>query len=117
MIISIHEYELKPGIPVGDFEAAIAEAEARDLFDLPGLVDHYFLRGMRGARVGRYSAVWVYTSQGAWENLWGPPELPNPPERYPQKWLTWEEEYLAPYLVSEPDEINYTSYRVIKADR
>ena len=39
-VISIHEYDLKPGAVEADFERAILEAERRGLFALPGLVDH-----------------------------------------------------------------------------
>lgn len=115
MIISIHEYKLKPGVNTDDFENAIAGAKRRGLFQLPGLVGYHFLRGLRGERKGSYAAIWVYASQEAWENLWGPPDQPNPPELYPQEWLTWENEYLAQYLDCVPDQIQYTSYLEIES--
>ncbi len=40
-IISIHEYDLKPGSSPVKFEQALRDAEARGLFDLPGLMVHH----------------------------------------------------------------------------
>ncbi len=34
-IISVHEYDLKPGSNPAQFEQALRDAEARGLFDLP----------------------------------------------------------------------------------
>jgi hypothetical protein len=61
-IVSIHEYELAPGIRPADFEQAAADARHRGLFDLPGLCEHHFLRGMKGSRPGSYTAIWIYES-------------------------------------------------------
>ena len=52
-VISIHEYDLKPGAVEADFERAILEAERRGLFALPGLVGHHFLKGIKGGSKGR----------------------------------------------------------------
>ena len=41
-VISIHEYDLKPGVALAAFERAIRDAERRDLFGLAGLVEHHF---------------------------------------------------------------------------
>jgi hypothetical protein len=109
-VISVHEYELKPGVQPVDFEHALREAERRGLFDLPGLRGHLFLRGVKGARRGAYAAIWVFESREAWERLWGPPQAPLPPERYPEKWQVWEKEILAPLLTQDPDTIRFTSY-------
>ena len=49
-VISIHEYDLKPGAAEAAFEGAILEAERRRLFALPGLVEHHFLKGIKGVR-------------------------------------------------------------------
>jgi hypothetical protein len=43
-IISIHEYDLKLGINPARFEQALRDAEARGLFDLPGLTAHHFVK-------------------------------------------------------------------------
>ena len=70
-MISIHEYDLRPGSGAERFEQAIRAAEARGLFELPGLTAHHFVRGVKGARNDAYAAVWVYESREAWEQLWG----------------------------------------------
>lgn len=41
-VISIHEYDLKPGADVAAFEQAVRDAERRGLFALAGLVEHHF---------------------------------------------------------------------------
>ena len=41
-VISIHEYDLKPGADVAAFRRAIRDAERRGLFALAGLVEHHF---------------------------------------------------------------------------
>jgi hypothetical protein len=51
-IVSIHEYDLKPGINVEEFEEVLRDAEARGLLQLPGLVPHHFVRGVKGVRRG-----------------------------------------------------------------
>ena len=54
-VISIHEYDLKPGADVAAFEQAVRHAERRGLFALAGLVEHHFLKGIKG--VNRYNPV------------------------------------------------------------
>ena len=112
-IVSVHEYELRPGVEPADFERAVSDAERRGLFDLPGLCEHHFLRGLKGARRGCYAAVWIFESREAWERLWGPPDAPRPPSQYPQKWQAWENEILAPLLSQDPDTIRFTSYEEV----
>jgi hypothetical protein len=114
-IISIHEYDLKPGSNPVRFEQALEDAEARGLFDLPGLMAHHFVKGVKGARRDTYAAVWIYESREAWERLWG--TLGNPLERteYPEKWRIWEEEMLAPILSSHPDAITFTAYEELRS--
>jgi heme-degrading monooxygenase HmoA len=112
-VISVHEYELKPGVQAADFERALREAELRGLFDLPGLIGHYFLRGLKGARRDTYAAIWIFESREAWERLWGPTDAPHPPSHYPERWQTWENEILAPLLVQDPDSIRFTSYQEV----
>jgi hypothetical protein len=109
-IISVHEYDLTPGSGPAQFEQAIRAAEGRDLFDLPGLIAHHFVRGVKGARNGAYAAVWIYESREAWERLWGTVEQPRAPREYPEKWRIWEEELMAPILSSHPDAIKFTTY-------
>lgn len=112
-VISVHEYVLKPGVDEATFEQALHKAESDGLLDLPGLVDHHFVRGLRGARLGRYAAIWVYSSLEAWEALWGPVDQPHSPEEYPENWKVWENKVLARFLDSHPDRIHYTSYQEI----
>jgi hypothetical protein len=109
-ITSIHEYHLKPGAEAEQFERAIREARRRRLLKLPGLVEHHFLRRIRGTRGGEYAAVWVYESQAAWEKLWGPVDCLRPKHDYPENWKIWEDEVLAPFLDRDPDRIRFTAY-------
>ncbi len=109
-IISIHEYDLKPGSDEQQFEQVIRDAEARGLLRLPGLIAHHLIKGTKGARRGAYAAVWVYESREAWEQLWGTPEQPRSPQEYPENWKIWEEELLAPFLAQHPDAIRFTAY-------
>ena len=110
-VISVHEYELRPGVQAADFERARRDAEQRGLFDLPGLVGHHFLKGLKGARAGAYAAIWIFESREAWENLWGTVEAPRPAADYPDKWKVWENEVLALLLAQDPDTIRFTSYQ------
>lgn len=114
-ILSIHEYELAPHADPDEFEAAIRSARANGIPELPGLEDYYLLKGIKGARRGRYTAVWIYESRAAWRALWGPPDDPTEKEDYPDNWKTWEDEVLAPYLSEDPDAIRFTSYRELNA--
>lgn len=117
MIVSVHEYELSRDATPAEFEAAVAEAESRNLFDLPGLVNYWFLRGIKGARVNRYTAIWQYDSREAWAELWGPVDDPNPKTAYPDPWLEWEDELLKPLLADDPDDIDFTSYQTLDRPR
>jgi len=109
-IISIHEYDLKPGIDTGHFERILRDAEARGLLQLPGLVAHHFVKGAKGVRRGAYAALWIYESREAWERLWGTAEHPLPPQEYPDTWKIWEAELLAPFLAHRPDDLRFTAY-------
>ena len=110
MIVSLHHYTLQPNATGEQFEACVSAARARDLFRLPGLLHYYFLKGVKGARAGGYTAVWVYESREAWEALWGPASRPYAKDRYPANWLVWEDELLRPILDTDPDRIDFTSY-------
>jgi hypothetical protein len=110
-VISIHEYILKPGVNEEQFEQAVLNAKERGLLHLPGLVDYFLVKGIRGIRNGLYAAVWVYKSKEAWESLWGPTNKPLSKTDYPQNWKVWEKEVLFPFLDQEPDKIKFTSYQ------
>jgi len=109
-LISIHEYDLKPEVDTADFERAIRDAEGRGLLHLPGLVAHHLVKGVKGERSGAYAAIWVYESQEAWEQIWGPAAHPRRYPHYPENWKVWEREVLAPFLVRDPDAIRFTAY-------
>ena len=114
-IISIHEYVLKPGIDDRRFEDAIRAAQDRQLFRLPGLVDFYFIKGIKGTRKGDYTAVWIYESREAWERLWGSLQYPRGKRDYPKNWQVWEDEILKPLLIEDPDKITFTAYEVLQS--
>ena len=113
-MISIHEYELKPGTDPERFEQTLREAEAQGLFDLPGLTSHHFVKGVKGARRDAYAAIWVYESRDVWERLWGTPEHPKTPTEYPEQWRLWENQFLRPVLSTDPDAIRFTSYEELR---
>ena len=110
-VISIHEYILKPGVSERGFVKAILNAKERGLLRLPGLVDYYLVKGIRGFRYGLYAAVWIYESKEAWESLWGPIDKPINKADYPENWKIWENEVLIPFLDQDPDKIKFTSYQ------
>ena len=114
-VISVHEYELCADADPEEFEAAIQDAREEGLLTLPGLEDYHLLKGIKGARVHRYGAIWIYESRAAWEALWGPPDDPIEKPDYPENWKIWEDEVLAPYLSEDPDTIRFTSYRELEA--
>lgn len=113
MIVSIHEYTLDETATTREFEAVIAEAKQRRLFNFPGLSEVKFLQGIKGDRVNKYTAIWLYESRNAWENLWGPVGNPKSKDEYPKRWREWEDELLAPILAADPDDVQFTSYRVL----
>ncbi|HKJ68944.1 MAG TPA: hypothetical protein VKA68_13370 [bacterium] len=113
-IISVHEYVLKPQVDEKQFEHAVRGAKDRGLFELPGMETYHFLQGIRGARKHRYTAIWVYESEVAWAEIWGPVGAPVSKEDYPEVWKIWEDEILAPFLTEDPDKISFTSYRELE---
>lgn len=112
-VISVHEYTLRAGVEVEEFERALNQAINSDLLVLPELQDFHIVKGLRGERQGCYAAIWVYTSREAWERLWGPSHQPRPKAAYPPAWQTWEDQVLAPFLDRDPDRITYTAYQEI----
>ena len=115
MITSIHDYELAASATPEEFREAVRKAERRECFDLPGLVEYRFLRGVKGVRRDAFAAIWTYESREAWEALWGPVDDPVPKTDYPASWKVWEDDLLAAVLAGDPDEIEYTSYEAIEA--
>ncbi len=111
LIISIHEYELKPGVDEEEFEKAFHSAKEKGLFNLPGLKEYHLIKGIRGDRKNKYAAIWIYESEDAWEKLWGPVGEPKSKDEYPDEWKRWEDEILSEFLITEPDKITFTSYK------
>lgn len=109
-VISIHEYLLKPEANPAQFERAIQAARQSGLLQLPGLVNFYLLKGLKGTRRKQYAAIWIYESREAWEDLWGTPENPLEKTDYPVNWKQWEDQILAPFLIQDPDRITFTAY-------
>jgi heme-degrading monooxygenase HmoA len=109
-ILAVHEYVLKPDADENEFEQAIRQAERQGLLALPGLVEHRFLKGLKGHRKGSYAAIWVYESRSAWEQLWGTPDHSVSKQNYPENWKAWEHEVLAAFLDRDPDAITFTAY-------
>src|SRR6266404_9279052 len=70
-IVSIHEYDLRRGINVEQFEQVLRDAEARGLLQLPGLVAHPSLKAPRASaavhtpRCGSTRAVRLGNTYGA----------------------------------------------------
>ena len=110
-VICIHEYILKPDVSEQRFVEAILSAKERGLLRLPGLVDYYLVKGIRGFRNDCYAAVWIYESKEAWESLWGPRDKPINKTDYPKNWKVWEDDVLSPFLDQDPDKIKFTSYQ------
>jgi len=114
MVVSVHHYELSESADESDFRAAVAEAERRNLFErVPGLIEYRIGQGIKGDRAGRFAAIWIYESKTVWEDVWGSVDDPNPKSEYPDAWLVWEDDLLAPILAENPDRIEYTSYELV----
>jgi hypothetical protein len=109
-IISIHEYKLKDGVSIQQFEAAVDDAHKAELFSLPGLIEYRFLKCIRGTRGVEFAAIWIYENRESWEKLWGNVDRPVRKVDYPEKWKIWEDEILAPLLAQDPDRIEYAAY-------
>lgn len=112
-VVSVHEYTLSPNVNPQDFEETIHQARQKGLLQLPGLDEYFLLKGIRGARKGRYTAIWIFESEESWANLWGPVGQPLGKDAYPENWKIWEDQVLAPFLSQDPDQIRFTAYREI----
>jgi hypothetical protein len=112
-IFSLHEYDLQPGVPPLEFERALRAGTASGLLEIPGLAAFRLGRGVKGARLGRYAALWMYESRATWEQTWGSVDRPLPPQEYPPGWRKWEQ-VLSPFLATRPDAIRFTTYEEIE---
>jgi len=109
-VISVHEYKLRDDVTADQFEAAVENARKQGLFDLPGLVEHHFLKRIRGIKKVEYIAIWVYENRAIWEKVWGTADNPIPKDKYPENWKVWEDELLSPLLTGDPDCIDFAAY-------
>lgn len=77
-VLSMREFELKPGVKAEDFDAFVRKEMADDIAkDVAGM-KMYVLKGDRGARKGAYILVWEFDSmasrdhyfpkEGGWKN-------------------------------------------------
>jgi hypothetical protein len=80
-IISIHEYVLKPNIGERQFEQAVRKARQRGLFQLTGLLEYHFVKGIRGLRKGAYAAVWIDESREALGRSFGDHHIDHGPKK------------------------------------
>lgn len=111
-IISVHLYRLRPGVEPGALLAAARAAAKAGLFSLDGLEAWRFGAQVRGRLSCDACSIWVYSSQEAWQRLWGTAGSPVPPEEYPAAWRAWEKDYLAPLLDRPPDKIDFASFQI-----
>jgi hypothetical protein len=109
-VVSIHEYQLRPDTSPESFEKAIVDARGRGIIRLPGLVDSYFLRRIRGSGGAPHASIWIYESKQAWEKLWGEVGRPLGQSDYPANWRVWEDQVLAKFLDRDPDRIVFSAY-------
>src|SRR5262245_52229509 len=112
--ISVHEYELKPGTDPERFEQTLRDAEALGLFDLPGLISHHFVKGVKGARRDAYAGSGS-TKAGMFGNDCGAPgSIRRHPPSILRQWRLWENQFLMPVLSTVPDAIRFTSYEELR---
>ena len=102
-VYAIHEHNLSTKAD----KAAISNA-LRTL-RVPGLLHAYHLKGFKGSRQGSYAVLWVFESQEAIVRSFGTPQQPT----WPEDWLHYEHEILAPFLDGHPDKITFSDYEAI----
>lgn len=98
-VVSLHQYVLREGHGPAALREAAIRADRHGLFELPRLEDYLFVEGIKDDRRGRCAALWIYALEEAWKRLWGPSEEPKP--KYPENWITSEDELLAPILARD----------------
>lgn len=109
-IISMHEYVLRPSRSEQDFISAVLAAKHEGMLDLPELLHHRLLYGVKGVRCGMFASLWTYEDRRTWESLWGSADAPTSNESYSLTWRMWEDDVLAPFLDRDPDTIDFTAY-------
>ncbi|HIE11369.1 MAG TPA: hypothetical protein EYP62_07110 [Kiritimatiellae bacterium] len=112
-IVSIHEYELRPGVDPAEFERDVLRYWEAGRPRVPGLEDRWLLKGIKGHRRRRYAAVWIYRDRASWEAVWGPPHRPVEGRSYPPEWIAWEE-FIGRFLDRDPDRIVFSAYEVCR---
>jgi hypothetical protein len=62
------------------------------MLDLPGLLHHRLLFGVKGVRRGMFASLWTYEDRCTWESLWGSADAPTSNESYSSTWRIWEDD-------------------------
>ena len=108
-VYAIHEHNLKASADRSAYEAAIGRAiqELR----IPGLLHGRHLKAFKEKREGEYTVLWVFENKEAIEQNFGTPENP----KWPEAWLWYENELLAPYIEEHPDKISFTDYEELSS--
>ena len=73
-------------------------------------MEHHFLQRIRDVRKDKFCAIWVYQSREALDRFWGAVDQTRKKKDYPENWKEWEDEVLVPFLRTDPDKIDFTSY-------
>jgi hypothetical protein len=107
-VFGYHEFDLREGADEKEFEEDISKSIAE--IKLPGLIDKFFVKGVRGKRRGKYAVIWVFESLEAIESLWGTEDDPKPG---PDIFLDYEEKVLGPYIDRPAQQIVWSDYEVI----
>jgi 4-alpha-glucanotransferase len=108
-VYALHEHDLLPSANKRDYEAKVGEAIKKLRVD--GLLNAYHLKGFKGERQGKYAVLWIFASEEAIVQNFGTPENP----KWPEEWLHYENEVLAPFIDRHPDKINFSDYHVVAA--
>lgn len=106
-VIAFHEHELKAGVEEKVYEQKVGEAVKK--LQVPGLLGAYHLKGFKGERSRKYAVLWVFESEEVSVKNFGTPKTP----KWPQDWLHYEKEGLAPFLDRHPDKINFTDHHIL----
>lgn len=106
-VYTVHEHNLRSSADRAAYETAIGQAiqELR----IPGLLHAYHLKAFKGKRQGAYAVLWIYENRDAIIQNFGTPENP----KWPEAWLHYENEVLAPFIDEHPDKIRFSAYEVI----
>lgn len=108
VVIAYHEHELKEDANEEEYLRRIGET-IRQL-RVPGLLKTYIVKGWKGAREGKFGVAWFFENEDAIVRNFGTRDNP----KWPEDWLRYENEILAPFLDRHPDKIVFTDYIVLE---